>query len=186
MVNVMEAHQTLLVADLHVRALQPRAERRYLAVAYKRIQIEVDDQINASILTLLQLVEQTHIAGLDKLELVALQIEESQVLQTSHLKVNVLQQIVAQMQIPQRGQIAEHAAILEVRDLVLLQMQFLQLHQLTVHEYVVQILAQLRRAVVFEGICEMQTLQVAEIGEDTRMMMIDLVVVAGNAQIIVI
>lgn len=186
MVNVMEAHQTLLIADLHMCALQPRAERRYLAVADKGIQIEVDDQINASILTLLQLVEQPHIAGLDKLELVALQIEETQILQTSHLKVNVLQQIVAQMQIPQRGQIAEHTAILEVCDLVLLQMQLLQLHQLTVHEYVVQILAQLRRAVVLEGICEMQALQVAEIGEDTRMMMIDLVVVARNTQVVVI
>lgn len=182
----MEAHQAVLVAHRHPGGGYPRAERSGAAVAAEGIEVKVYDQVGRAVGALLQFIEHPKIGWLHEAELIALQVEEAKIVQAAHLEVEVPQIVVAQMEVTQRGQVAEDIAILEVRDLVLLQMQLLQLYQLAVHKDVVQILAQLRRAIVLKGIGEMQTLQINEVREDAWVMVIHLVLVPRDAQIVVV
>lgn len=107
--------------------------------------------------------------------------------QAEHVEVDLLEEIIAEMQVSKARQIAEHSLVLKLPDLVLLEMKLRQLRQIAVHEDVMEILGQLVRRVVRKGIRQMKLHKVDEVGEDARMVMVHVVVVtARDREIIMI
>uniref|UniRef100_A0A182QUV1 Uncharacterized protein n=1 Tax=Anopheles farauti TaxID=69004 RepID=A0A182QUV1_9DIPT len=155
-------HEHIPIAHRHVRPIEPLDQRIQATVAHERVVREVDRERAGSVRLRLDRVEQCEIPWSHLLEPIALQIEKAQPGHAAKIEVQLRQQIVAQVQLD-------------------------QLREVAVDEDVVQIGRQLGRRVVRERVRQVQLLQVDEVGEHARMVVVVLfVVVPRDAQIVVV
>lgn len=113
-----------------------------------------------------------------------LQIEELQFFEALQIETQTAEVVVSQIQLPQIGKVAENVFVFETLDFVLFQMQFIQFRQIAIDENVVQIIRQSCIRVVSKSVGQVKFLQVYEVRENPRMMVVP--IVTGHSQIIMI
>jgi hypothetical protein len=178
------ALQVVLVADLHFGLQEPIVQDFDGLVAAERISLDLQDEILLPICPR-QTVKRLQILFAESGDVVALQIQISEFLQTLDVEVETRDVVVAQVYVVEVGQVAEDVRVFEELDLVLLQVEFVQLGQVAVDEDVVQVVGQRRVRVVGEGVGEVQLLQVVKIREHPGVVEVAVVLVRDRDVVVV-
>ena len=159
------------MVELHIGFLEPVRKVLQVTVAAEGVALEVE------LLRLRVVGSEDPVEGAQSRvgkppDLVVLEVQVADAAETLDVELDALELVVAQVELLERNERAEHVEVVDAPDLVLLQMQLLQLGHVGRGEDVLEVTqVPLRVDGLGEGVGEVELLEVEKVGEDPRVVL---------------
>lgn len=159
------------MVKLHVGLLEPLRKVLQVTVAAEGVALQVE-LLRLRVVGPEDLFEGSQRRVGEPPDLVVLEVQVAEVAETLDVELDALELVVAQVELLERDERAEHVQVVDAPDLVLLQVQLLDLGQVGGGEDVLEVAeVPLRVDGLGEGVGEVELLEVEEVGEDARVVL---------------